>query len=228
MPPPEPDISLPPLLYSDDDVLVVAKPEGIATIPERRPTVDSLIERLSGRMQMRLYVVHRLDRDVSGAVVLARHADAHRCLNEQFASRSVTKTYLALAHGRFALDRGRIELPLRQFGSGRMGVDRERGKPSLSRFEVVRRCDAYSLVTVALVTGRRHQIRVHLYAMGHPIVGDRRYGDIAVQRHFPRLLLHSWKIGFLLPSGRHIRIEAPPPPSFHELLQRLCPADAGS
>jgi len=219
----EPNVSFPPTLYCDDDVLAVAKPEGMATIPERHPAGDSLVEQLATRLASRLYVVHRLDKDVSGVVVLAKHADAHRCLNDQFAARKVSKTYLALTHGRVPPDEGEIDFPLRQFGSGRMGVDRQGGKPSLSRFAVVRRCDAFSLLTVDLITGRRHQIRVHLYAMGHPIVGDRRYGDIAVQRQFPRLLLHARQIAFLLPSGRRVCIVAPPPPSFERLVRHLCP-----
>lgn len=213
-----------PPLYSDADVLAVSKPEGIATIPERRPTGGSLVESLASGLGMRLFVVHRLDKAASGVVVLAKNAAAHRCLNDQFAARQVDKTYLVLVHGRVADDAGEIDLPLRPFGSGRMGVDGRRGKPSVSRFRVLWRCDAATLLAVALVTGRRHQIRVHLYACGHPIVGDVRYGDIARQRSFPRMMLHACRIGFRLPSGGPCTIWAPPSATFAALLAKLCPA----
>jgi tRNA pseudouridine32 synthase / 23S rRNA pseudouridine746 synthase len=212
-----------PLLYSDADVLAVSKPEGIATIPERRPTGDSLVESLRNGLGMRLFVIHRLDNAASGVVVFAKNAGAHRCLNDQFAARQVDKTYRVLVHGRVADDAGEIDLPLRAFGSGRMGVDRRRGKPSVSRFRVLWRCDDATLLSVALLTGRRHQIRVHLYATGHPVVGDVRYGDIGRQKTFSRLMLHACRIGFRLPSGGPCTIWAPPPPTYMHLLAQLCP-----
>lgn len=212
-----------PLLYADEDLVAVDKPEGLATIPERRPTGDSLVERLAAQLGQRLWVVHRLDKDVSGVLLLARHADAHRCLNDQFAARRVTKTYLALVHGRVADGGGTVDLPLRAFGSGRMGVDPARGKPSVTDYRVRRRAAAFTLLEARPLTGRRHQLRVHLYARGHPIVGDRRYGDTAVQRGYERLLLHAREVACRLPSGRALRVAAPPPPSFDRLLGRLCP-----
>jgi RluA family pseudouridine synthase len=212
-------------LYSDADVLAVSKAEGMATIPERRPTGQSLVEQLGLRLGGRWFVVHRLDKATSGVVVLAKNAEAHRCLNDQFAARRVDKAYLALVHDQVAADTGEIDLPLRQFGSGRMGVDRRRGKPSVSRFRVLRRCPHATLLAVSLLTGRRHQIRVHLYALGHPIIGDERYGDIGRQRAFPRLMLHACRIGFRLPSGVPCSVWAPPPASFTRLLQQLCPGD---
>lgn len=215
--------SIGPPLYSDADLLAVSKPEGMATIPERRPTGGSLVESLGNGLGMRLFVVHRLDKAASGLVVLAKNAAAHRCLNDQFAARQVGKTYLVLVHGRITEDAGEIDLPLRAFGSGRMGVDRRKGKPSLTRFGVLWRCDAATLLSVALITGRRHQIRVHLYAAGHPIVGDVRYGEIGRQRAFARLMLHACRIDFRLPGGGPCTIWAPPPASFTNLLARLCP-----
>jgi RluA family pseudouridine synthase len=212
-----------PLLYSDADVLAVSKPEGMATIPERCRTGGCLVKVLGSELGMRLFVVHRLDKAASGVVVLAKNALAHRCLNDQFAARLVDKRYLVLVHGRVDDDLGEIDLPLRAFGSGRMGVDRRRGKASLSRFRVLWRSEAATFLSVALVTGRRHQIRVHLYAAGHPIVGDPRYGDIARQRAFPRMMLHACRIGFRLPAGNPCTIWAPPPATFRELLTQLCP-----
>ena len=210
-----------PLLYQDADLLAVAKPEDLATIPERRPTGDSLLERLTRQVGMRLFVVHRLDKEVSGVVLLAKHAAAHRWLNDQFSARQVEKTYLAVVDGSIVPDRGTIDLPLRQFGSGRVGVDQGRGKPSRTGFAVLARCDAFTFLKVSPLTGRRHQIRVHLYAMGHPIVGDRRYGDLEQQSQYARIMLHAHAIAILRPDGRPIRIEAPAPPSWSGLHGRL-------
>ncbi len=212
-----------PLLYQDEDLLAVSKPEDLATIPERRPTGDSLVERLCAQLGRRLFVVHRLDKEVSGVVLLAKHAAAHRCLNDQFSQRQVQKTYLALVHGAMASDRGTVDLPLRQFGSGRMGVDENRGKSSITRFETLRRDVRFSLLRVAPLTGRRHQIRVHLYALGHPIVGDRRYGDLDHQRRYPRVMLHAVGIVLRLPGGGPLRLDAPPPPSWTALYRQCCP-----
>ena len=209
------------LLYQDDDLLAVAKPENLATIPERRPTGDSLVERLTRQLGMRLYVVHRIDKEVSGVVLLAKHAAAHRWLNDQFSARQVHKTYLAVVQGHVTPDQGTVDLPLRQFGSGRMGVDQGRGKPSTTAFEVLERSDGFSLLRVSPLTGRRHQIRVHLYAMGHPIVGDRRYGDPAQQRLHPRVMLHARAVTCQRADGKSIHIEAPPPDSWSLLYRRL-------
>lgn len=208
------------ILYENDDLLAVDKPEGLASIPAGEGQA-SLLARLSADRAERLYVVHRLDKEVSGVVLFARHAAAHRFLNAQFATRAVDKTYLALVHGTPAADSLSIDAPLREFGSGRVGVDTARGKPSLTQVAVVERLGGYALLHVHPVTGRRHQIRVHLYSIGHPLVGDRRYGDRAAQIAYPRLLLHSLRVALRLPDGAPLTIEAPPPPSFTTILDRL-------
>jgi 23S rRNA-/tRNA-specific pseudouridylate synthase len=139
-------------------------------------------------------------------MLYALTADAHRWLNTAFERREVHKTYLAVTHGRLASDAGVIARPLREFGSGRMGVDDARGKPSETRYEVVQRTDRFSLVRAFPLTGRRHQIRVHLYSLGHPIVGDARYGDRALQRGYPRLMLAAVGLALRLPSGRDLSL----------------------
>ena len=115
-----------PVLFESEDVVVVDKPEGLASIPERKPQGESLVEVLSAERGEKLYTVHRLDKDTSGVIVFARNAEAHRWLNRQFERRLVEKRYLALVHGVVTEDGGTIDEPLRQFGSGRIGVDRER------------------------------------------------------------------------------------------------------
>jgi tRNA pseudouridine32 synthase/23S rRNA pseudouridine746 synthase len=160
------------VLFENDDLLAVNKPEGLAAIPEGDKGRDCLLSLLESAGTGRLYIVHRLDKEVSGVILFARNAAAHKHLNEQFRQRTVRKTYVALVHGVIAEARGIIDQPLRQFGSGRMGVDRQRGKPCLTEFQA-----AYTLVQAYPLTGRRHQLRVHFYSLGHPIVGDLRSGD---------------------------------------------------
>lgn len=208
------------ILFENDDVLAVYKPEGLASIPANVGEAN-LLSLLASRTPERLYVVHRLDKEASGVIVFARHAAAHKYLNEQFSSHAVRKTYVALTHGIIAEARGVIDRPLRQFGSGRMGVDSQ-GKPSVTEFQVAERFGAYTLIKAYPLTGRRHQIRVHLYSIGHPIVGDPRYGDRAVQRRFPRLMLHAQAITFRLPTGEEATVEAPIPESFQMVVESIC------
>jgi RluA family pseudouridine synthase len=207
-----------PILFENGDVLAVCKPEGFAAIPERAKERESLLSSLQSLIPEKLYVVHRLDKEVSGVMLFARNPAAHKCLNDQFARREIAKTYLALAHGVLREDEGTIDRPIRQFGSGRMGVDAKCGKPSTTSYEVLRRLGQYTLVRVHSSTGRRHQIRVHFYSVGHPIVGDRRYGERKLQECFPRLMLHAAAISFRLPTGETMTVEAALPESFGAVL----------
>ena len=204
------------VLHESADFLAVDKPEGVVSIATagRGGLPGLLAERFAGR----LFAVHRLDREASGVIVFARSAAAHRWLNGQFDRREVRKTYLALVHGAVGPNRGSINAPLREFGSGRMGVDPRRGKPSETEFKVVERLPAATLLRVHPLTGRRHQIRVHLYHIGHPIVGDLRYGDRALQSRSPRLMLHACEIIFRLQSGEAVTAAAPAPPTFDAVL----------
>lgn len=209
-----------PMLFEDADVIAVDKPEGLPVIPERLRRGPSALEIAQEQTGQRLFVVHRIDRDTSGVLLFARHAAAHRHLNEEFLRHRVRKSYLAVVHGRMP-PQARVNLPLRQFGSGRMGVDRKRGKPSLTRFRRVGLIGACSEVVAQPVTGRRHQVRVHLYSLGHPVVGDPRYGDPAARGDAPRMLLHARALSVRLPSGRVARLLAPLPDSFTKVVELL-------
>jgi tRNA pseudouridine32 synthase/23S rRNA pseudouridine746 synthase len=207
------------ILYEDNDLLAVNKPEGLAAVPERRPeAADSLFERLCAERSERLYIVHRLDKETSGVIVFARNAEAHRRLNLQFEKRLVRKVYLALVHGIVADDWGMIDKPLRRFGSGRVGISAQHGRASITEFRVLERFKACTLVELYPRTGRRHQIRVHLYSIGHPVAGDPLYGDRETQKNFPRMMLHAHKLTVRLPSGSPITFEAPVPESFTAVL----------
>jgi tRNA pseudouridine32 synthase/23S rRNA pseudouridine746 synthase len=205
------------VLFEDAHAIVISKPEGLATIPERsreKPSLLAIAESMIGR---RLFIVHRIDKEASGAVIFAKDPDSHRVLNDQFAKREISKTYLALVHG-IIESGGIINRPIRAYGSGRMGVDDRKGKASTTRYEVSRRLGMCTLVNAFPDTGRRHQIRVHFYSVGHAIVGDRRYGHRETQMRFPRLMLHALSVSFRSPAGDCITVEAPVPVSFGETL----------
>ncbi len=209
-----------PVLYESTDYLAVNKPEGIASIPERLPKTESVLQILQQDRGEKLYVVHRLDKEVSGVLLFARNADAHRYLNDKFSGREVRKTYLAVLQGVLAAAGGSVRQPIRQFGSGRMGVD-QRGKASVTDFDVVERWSSMTLVKAYPRTGRRHQLRVHFYFIGHPVAGDLRYGNVAIQSRFRRLMLHALQISFLLPTVERVDLKVDPPASFLEICELL-------
>lgn len=210
------------VLFENDDILAVNKPEGISSIPGHTKGETTLVSLVTEASGLKPYVVHRLDKEVSGVMLFAKNARTHKYLNEQFGNRTIKKTYLALVHGTIKDEKGIIDAAIRQCGSGRMAVDAKNGKPSQTEYETVRRYGKYTLVKVFPLTGRRHQIRVHLYSIGHPVAGDTRYGDRAVQKQFGRLMLHSRRISFYLPSGEKISVEAQPPQSFNQGVEGIC------
>jgi len=217
------------VLFEDDDLFVVDKPEGLPVIPERRAAGPTAVAIASAQAGRRLFVVHRLDRDTSGVLLFAKNAAAHRHLNGEFEHRRARKTYAAVAEGRMTARDGRIKAPIRAFGSGRMGVDRRGGKPCLTHYRVVRFAGACTELLAHPVTGRRHQIRVHLYSLGHPVVGDRRYGPPpgdpagAARPQADRLMLHARSLSVRGPSGAPVRIASPIPPTYLAILARLAP-----
>lgn len=192
------------IIYEDGDLIVVSKPSGISSIPERRPTGVDLVSILSRERESKFYVVHRLDKDVSGLILFAKNGETHRILNGFFEARLIEKTYIALVHGVVKNNEMWITAPLRRFGSGRVGVDYRKGKESITHLRVIKRFKYNSLLAVSPRTGRSHQIRVHLYHAGHPIVGDRLYGDPLIRKRalssdelpsdYMRLMLHSFSI----------------------------------
>ncbi|HEX9902507.1 MAG TPA: RluA family pseudouridine synthase [Acidobacteriota bacterium] len=208
-----------PILFEDNDVLAVHKTEGL--VSSIQAGQEGLTPHLAAAQTGRLYIVHRLDKEASGVLLLAKNAEAHKLLNDQFSRGEVRKTYLAVALGLIGPSRGFIDKSIREFGSGRMGVDPERGKPSRTEFEVTERLKEATLIRVRPLSGRRHQIRVHFYSIGHPLAGDLRYGERRIQQEYPRLMLHSLDIAFKLPGGQEMKIEAPVPESFKSVLEEL-------
>lgn len=201
------------VLLDKEDMLVVDKPAGVACIPGRNPAAPHLLGILTEQLGCRLFVVHRLDAGTSGVLAFARTPAMHRWLSIAFQEGRIRKEYAALVHGELA-GRGRIDSPLRVFGSGRVAVDRDRGKPCITEYEALGSRDGYSLLLVHPLTGRQHQIRAHLCSIGHPVAGDPRYGARSQQSSHPRLMLHAWRIDVPMPDGPALRIESPLPEEF--------------
>jgi tRNA pseudouridine32 synthase / 23S rRNA pseudouridine746 synthase len=201
------------ILFEDESLLVVDKPAGVPVIPERdsKDCLQKDLEVAHGR----LFVVHRLDKDTSGVILFARTADVHRRLNGLFESRQVEKTYLAWVLGSPQREDGVVNAALREFGSGRTGVD-PRGKPASTRWRVKRRAGEKTLLEVQPATGRRHQIRVHLYSLGHPVLGDRLYGESRPVGGAPRLMLHALELSFPWDNPKPLRFRADPPGEFNK------------
>ncbi|MCL4550861.1 MAG: RNA pseudouridine synthase, partial [Bacteroidetes bacterium] len=184
------------ILYDDKEIVAVNKPEGIASIAENDTRRDSIHSLLEKKLSQKIFIVHRLDKEVSGVILFAKNAATHKMLNRRFAGRTVKKSYLALVYGNVDKNEGSITKAIREFGSGRMGVDEKNGKPSSTNFKILKRFKEYTLLELNPSTGRRHQLRVHLYSIGHSIVGDSRYGDKETQKNFPRIMLHAQSIKF--------------------------------
>ena len=212
---PPPDAGL-DIRHLDDDLLVVDKPAGLLSVPGRGPgKQDCLSARVQARYPEAL-PVHRLDLGTSGLLVLARNPDIHRALNRLFATRRVDKRYVALVAGRMAAGEQVIELPLicDWPNRPRQRVDHAIGKPSRTRLHVAGYEPGREATRVDLFpeTGRSHQLRVHLQAIGHPILGDEFYAPPEVFARAPRLLLHAAFLGFIHPStATMLGVESPAP-----------------
>jgi tRNA pseudouridine32 synthase/23S rRNA pseudouridine746 synthase len=205
--------------YCDDTLLVFDKPDGLLAVPGRgADKQDCLAARAQARYPDAL-VVHRLDMATSGLMVMARGAAAQRVLSQAFAARAVSKRYIAVVAGRLEASPGEwgvIDLPIIADWPNRplRIVDHQHGKPSLTRWRVLGYEADGSATRVELepVTGRSHQLRVHLRELGHPILGDALYAPPAVQALSGRLLLHAWSLGFAHPAtGAALAFESQPP-----------------
>jgi 23S rRNA pseudouridine1911/1915/1917 synthase len=240
--PPEPLTAEPealPLdvLYEDDDVLAIDKPPGMVVHPApgapRGTVVNALAHRLGvlagvGRPD-RPGIVHRLDRDTSGVLLVARTAAALEALARQFRQRTIEKVYLAVVRGSLGAASGIIDRPIGRHPRERkrMSVHARRGRAAVTRWTTLERLAGATLVRLEPETGRTHQLRVHLAALGHPIVGDRVYGArragrTGVPLAFPRQALHAAEIRFDHPgSGLRVAVRAPLPEDLQELLATL-------
>ncbi|TCS71489.1 ribosomal large subunit pseudouridine synthase D [Sulfuritortus calidifontis] len=221
------------IVYEDADVLVLNKPAGLVTHPGAGNWAGTLLNALLHHAPQlaevpRAGIVHRLDKETSGLMVVAKTLTAQTRLVRELQARTVRRTYWAVAMGELARDAGEIEAPI-----GRHPTQRTRmavvdsGKPALTRYKVLKRYPGATWVECQLATGRTHQIRVHLAYLGHPLVGDPVYlGHRKGRWDFHRQALHALRLGFEHPvSGEPLAFEAPPPADFKQLLEALDAAE---
>ena len=215
------DVSEPTVLHEDEELVAVDKPAGMATAAGGGIDDDaSLHGWVTRHVGARTYIVHRLDRGTSGVIVFAKTAEAHRRLSQAFEARAVSKRYVAVVEGHVRRATGDVAEPLRTFGSGRVGVD-PKGSEALTHYRRLERLQGADLLQIEPLTGRRHQIRVHCYAIGHPVLGDTRYGAVRPVGGAPRLMLHAAEVTLPGADEEPLRIHADPPPDFEALLDGL-------
>lgn len=222
------------IVYEDDDVIVVNKPQGMVVHPAPGHPDHTLVNALLYHSplstingEFRPGIVHRIDKDTSGLLMVAKNDMAHRSLSAQLKAKTTEREYVAIVHGVIGEDRGRIEAPI-----GRSKVDRKKqavvadGKPAVTHFRVLKRYRHYTLIACRLETGRTHQIRVHLAYIGHPVAADPLYGP-AKTLPGKGQYLHAKTLGFTHPrTGKVMHFEAPLPDYFQHMLDQLDRTDS--
>ena len=224
---PEPEAMDLDIIYEDEDILVINKPAGLVVHPSKGHLKGTLVNGING--VLRPGIVHRIDKDTSGLLVVAKHNAAHQALAEQLLNHDMRRSYMALVHGQVKAPQGTIEAPLQRDPANRLRwtVAKE-GKYALTRFQVMENFENATLLDLELETGRTHQIRVHLEFIGHPLVGDPVYrkgldhikGSLV--HDMSGQLLHAYALKLQHPrSGEWLEFKAPLPRRFEEVLDQL-------
>jgi len=222
------------IYYEDPEVIVVHKPPGMVVHPAvgnyQGTLVNALLyhcTNLSGiNGLLRPGIVHRLDKDTAGLLMVAKTDRSHRWLAEQLKEHKVKRAYTALVYGNVQQDQGTVSAPIGRHPVERkkMAVTSRHGKPAVTHFRVLQRYGTYTLLELHLETGRTHQIRVHMAYIGHPVVGDLKYGRARPHRGLAGQFLHAHTLGFLHPDGFWLEFHAPLPHSFRRVLEELAQA----
>jgi len=220
------------ILYEDKDIIVVNKEKGMVVHPANGNLDGTLVNALMAKCQdslsgiggeIRPGIVHRLDKDTSGVIVVAKNDKAHINLSEQIKNKKMKKTYICLVRGNVPNDEATIDMPIARSKKDRkkMAVDKD-GKNAVTHFKVLKRYEGYTYLKVNIETGRTHQIRVHLSHIGYPIVGDEVYSNGKNPFGVKGQMLHAKELEFIHPTtGKKMRIEAPIPTYFNEVLETL-------
>ncbi len=236
------------IIYEDQDFLIIDKPSGLLTHPvnrqdksesvvgwllEKYPDIAKVHDRYGASVgewaDLRPGIVHRLDRETSGLLLIAKNQPAFDYLKKLFQERKIKKTYLALVYGQLKNKSGTIEMPIGKLGlrqtTRTSGKHELKEKTAITKFKVLKEYDNYSLLEVMPQTGRTHQIRVHLKSLGHPVVCDPLYAGkhTACPQELGRLFLHAQKLSFVSLSGTVITVESDPPPVLENFLSSLIP-----
>ena len=220
------------VIYEDNDILVVNKQKGLVVHPGNGNPNGTLVNAIMARCkdslsgiggEIRPGIVHRIDKDTSGLLIIAKHDKAHINMSEQIKNHEVTKTYLALVRGNIKENQATINMPIARSTKDRtkMAVSKN-GKNAVTHIEVLERFDGFTYIKVNIETGRTHQIRVHMAQIGFPIVGDTVYSNGKNPFGVEGQMLHSSKLEFVHPiSGKEMKLEAPLPEYFEEVLKEL-------
>ena len=221
------------ILYEDEDVIVVNKPQGMVVHPAPGHTSGTLVnalmfhcgDDLSGiNGEKRPGIVHRIDKDTSGVLMIAKNDMAHQSLAAQLAEHSITRKYNAVVYNGFNEDEGTVNEPIGRNPQDRkkMAVTQKHSRHAVTHYRVIERMEKFTLIEAQLETGRTHQIRVHMTYIGHPLLGDPVYGPKKQPINLEGQALHARVLGFIHPrTGEYMEFEAPLPPHFEALLERL-------
>jgi len=221
------------VLYEDEDIIVINKPRGMVVHPaagnDSGTLVNALLEHCKGSLSdingvIRPGIVHRIDKDTSGVLVVAKNNRSHAILSDRLKEHDIQRVYVAIAEGIISEDSGRIDAPIGRHPVERkkMAVNVKNGRRAVTHFKVLQRFEDASLMELRLETGRTHQIRVHMAFIGHPLIGDTVYGRKKQKYSLEGQALHARLLGFQHPgTGRYVEFEADPPEEFRLLLEQL-------
>ena len=221
------------ILYEDSDILVVNKPRGMVVHPALGHYSGTLVNAVMYHCRddlstingvLRLGIVHRIDKDTTGVLVVCKNDIAHRKIAEQLSVHSITRRYRALVYNNIKEDTGTVDAPIGRMPNDRkkMGINYKNGRNAVTHYRVLERFGRYTYIECQLETGRTHQIRVHMTSIGHPLIGDTVYGPSRDPFHLGGQALHAMVLGFIHPtSGEYVEFQAPLPEYFQKLLQRF-------
>lgn len=222
------------IIYEDDDVILVNKPKGMVVHPApghyRGTLVNGLMYHFAGSLsgingEFRPGIVHRIDMDTTGVLVVCKNDNAHRLLSEQLHEHSITRKYYAIVNGNIAQDEGTVDAPIGRSPKDRkkMAINTRNGRRAVTHYRVLERFEGrYTYIECQLETGRTHQIRVHMASIGHPILGDEVYGPKKCPFRLQGQTLHAGVLGFVHPStGKYVEFKAELPEYFKELIAKL-------
>ena len=221
------------ILYEDQDILIVNKPKNMVVHPApghyEGTLVNAVMYHCKGELSgingvLRPGIVHRIDKDTTGSIIVCKNDEAHNAVAELLKTHDITRKYRAIVYGNMKDEQGTVDAPIGRHPNDRkkMAVNEKHGKRAVTHYRVLEHFDQYTYIECQLETGRTHQIRVHMASIGYPILGDTVYTSRKAPFHLEGQVLHAMTIGFVHPrSGQYIEVEAPLPDYFEKLLQIL-------